>query len=325
MSRFQIKKYQSEEYSQWNSFVSVAKNATFLFHRDFMDYHRDRFEDCSLMVFENEKLVAILPANRQGKTLFSHQGLSYGGLVYSDNQRLTTVVAIFTVLLKYLEQTGIEKLQLKLLPSFYHQKPAQELDYILFLLHAKLVRRDSSSVIDLSQEVVFSKLRKRGVLKAQKNQLVIKEEDQMDAFWSKVLIPNLKSRHEAQPVHSIDEINLLKGNFPLQIKQFSVYKEDVIVAGTTIFEMDSVAHCQYISKNEGTDNLGSLDFLFHYLITEKYNNKRYFDFGISNEAQGRKLNEGLSNWKESFGASTAVHDFYEVEIANYHLLENCLL
>ena len=53
--------------------------------------------------------------------------------------------------------------------------------------------------------------------------------------------------------------------------------------------------------------------------------KKFFDFGISNEAQGRKLNQGLSYWKESFGASTIVHDFYEVQTANSHLLEKVLL
>ncbi|AWG21694.1 GNAT family N-acetyltransferase [Flavobacterium faecale] len=325
MSHFQVKKYTTEEYSQWNAFVSGAKNATFLFHRDFMEYHQDRFEDCSLMVFENEKIVAILPANRLGKMLLSHQGLSYGGLVYTQDLRLTSVVSIFAAVLKFLEQIEITTLQLKLLPTFYHQKPAQEIDYVLFLLQAKLIRRDSSSLIDLSQKVTFSKLRKRGISKAVKNQLVIKEENQLTAFWSQVLIPNLKNRHEAQPVHSIEEITLLKAKFPLQIKQFSVYKDDIIVAGTTIFESNNVAHCQYISKYEGGENLGSLDFLFQYLITEKYKNKRYFDFGISNEEQGRKLNKGLSNWKESFGASTAVHDFYEIEIAKYPLLENCMI
>jgi hypothetical protein len=61
------------------------------------------------------------------------------------------------------------------------------------------------------------------------------------------------------------------------------------------------------------------------LIQEVFSNKRFFDFGISNEAGGKKLNNGLSYWKESFGAGTIIHDFYEVETAKYTLLDAVLI
>ena len=325
MDQYQVKQYQNTNYEHWNDFNGQAKNATFLFHRDFMEYHRDRFDDFSLMVYEAEKLVAILPANRVDNLVYSHQGLTYGGLVYREDLRLSTVVNVFQAVLCFLNRTGVDKLQIKMLPTIYHQKPAQELDYVLFLVEAKLIRRDTLSVIDLSQKIAFSKLRNRGIQKAQNNLLQIKEENGFDAFWNQVLIPNLKDRHQAQPVHTIAEMIRLKQLFPENIRQFNVYKGDEIVAGTTIFETNTVAHCQYISKYESEENLGSLDFLYHFLITEKYNKKRFFDFGISNEAKGKKLNEGLSFWKESFGASTVVQDFYEIETANFCLLEKCII
>ena len=53
--------------------------------------------------------------------------------------------------------------------------------------------------------------------------------------------------------------------------------------------------------------------------------KTYFDFGISNEAGGLKLNKGLSYWKECFGAHTYVHRFYEIETANHILLDTVYL
>ena len=52
---------------------------------------------------------------------------------------------------------------------------------------------------------------------------------------------------------------------------------------------------------------------------------KYFDFGISNENNGENINEGLSYWKESFGARTIIHNFYEIETKNYSLLENVLI
>lgn len=323
--KYSIKKYSENDYSVWNDFVAQAKNATFLFHRDFMEYHKDRFEDFSLLVFEDEKLRAILPANKKGNSVYSHQGLTYGGLVYNEQTKLKTVIEIFRDLLFFLNENNFDKLYLKTLPSIYHLKPAEEILYSLFLTEAKLVRRDSLSVIDLQQEKTISKIRKRGLKKAISNELTIKEDNQFELFWDKILIPNLEKTHNAKPVHSVDEINRLKSLFPENIHQFNIYKNDEIIGGTTIFETESVAHCQYISRDPNKEDLGSLDYLFHYLIHDRFLKKRFFDFGISNENQGKNLNEGLTYWKESFGAGTIVHDFYEVDTANYTKLEDILI
>lgn len=325
MSQYTIKKYEESDYALWNDFVNQAKNATFLFHRDFMEYHKDRFEDFSLLIFEEEKLKAILPANKQGNSIHSHQGLTYGGLVYREQTKLKSVISIFRNLLFFLDKNNFDKLFLKTLPSIYHLKPSEEILYALFLAEAKLSRRDSLSVIDSQQEKTISKIRKRGIKKAISNELIIKEESQFELFWNKILIPNLEKTHHAKPVHSIEEIHILKSFFPENIHQFNIYKDDEIVGGTTVFETQNVAHCQYISKDPDKEDLGSLDYLFHYLIEERFSQKRFFDFGISNENQGKNLNEGLTYWKESFGASTIVHDFYEVDTANYTKLEDILI
>ena len=49
---------------------------------DFVEYHSDRFTDYSLMVYEDQKLIAIMPANfDENGDVHSHQGLSYGGVL----------------------------------------------------------------------------------------------------------------------------------------------------------------------------------------------------------------------------------------------------
>ena len=325
MKNYTIKRYEKNDCTNWNAFIGQAKNATFLFHRDFMDYHSDRFQDYSLVVLDGEKWVAVLPANVVGNDVFSHQGLTYGGLVYLEKIKLASVIAIFKSVLSFLNANKKEKLQLKLLPSIYHQKPAEELNYALFLAKAQLIRRDTLAVLDLSQQNNLSKLRKRSIQKGISNDFVIKEADDFEDFWNEILIPNLAQKHQAKPVHSLEEITKLKALFPENIRQFNVYQNGIIVAGTTIFETSTVAHSQYISGKEDKNELGGIDYLFYQLISETFKNKSFFDFGISNENQGRKLNDGLSYWKESFGASTIVHDFYKVETSNYSLLDTVLL
>jgi hypothetical protein len=314
VKNYSVKRYEGREYEKWNAFIGEAKNATFLFDRSFMEYHSDRFQDYSLIVLDGEKWVAVLPANVVGNEVFSHQGLTYGGLVYNEKLKLASVIEIFKSVLSFLNDNKIEKLQIKLLPSIYHQKPAEELNYALFLANAKLVRRDSLAVIDLSKPYTISKTRKECIRRGIKNNLIIKEELNFKLFWDEVLKPNLDNKHQAKPVHTISEIEMLQRKFPQNIRHFNVYYGDKIVAGTTIFISENVAHPQYVSGMANKNELGSLDFLYHHLITCIFKEKRFFDFGISNEEQGKKLNEGLVFWKESFGASTIVQDFYEVEI-----------
>ena len=66
MKTYSVQLYQPKFAANWNAFVGQAKNATFLFHRDFMEYHQDRFDDYSVVVTDQDKWVAILPANKLG-------------------------------------------------------------------------------------------------------------------------------------------------------------------------------------------------------------------------------------------------------------------
>lgn len=325
VKQYQIRLYQNEDFALWNDFISKAKNATFLFHRNFMEYHNDRFDDYSLMVFDENKLVAVLPANRVNNALFSHQGLTYGGLVLLNKSKLSDVISIFKTLLQFLSENGIEKINLKTIPSFYCDDFSEELEYCMFLLNAQLVRRDALSVLHLKKTIKPLKTRLESIRRGEKKGLVIKEESNFELFWNQILIPNLDKKHQSKPVHTFKEMERLHQNFPDNIRQFNVYYNDEIVAGTTMFLTNKVAHPQYISGNEKKNELGSLDYLYYYLITEVFKDKSYFDFGPSHEDNGRKIKEGILFWKESFGAKTTIQNFYEIETQNYPLLETVLL
>ncbi len=322
---YEIKIYQASQKSSWDSFVKEAKNATFLFQRDFMDYHSDRFVDHSLLIYKNEKLVAVLPANILNSELHSHQGVSYGGLILDKKITFEETLQIFKNLLAFLKSEDITVLKLKLLPRIYHQLPSDEIDYLLFLVKASITRRDITSCVFNEKPLkIVSSNRLRGIKKGVKNELQVKEEVNFKSFWNEVLEPNLKQAHNQKPVHSLEEIELLHSRFPKNIKQFNVYKNDQIIAGATIFETVMVAHAQYISANEEGRQTGGLDFLFNHLL-QHFAFKKYFDFGISNEAQGMKVNKGLLDWKETFGGRSIMHDFYEIKTENHQLLNNIFL
>ena len=298
-----------------------------MFCRDFMEYHQDRFNDFSLMVFKANKLVALLPANRTNNTLFSHQGLSYGGLILGLDETFVLALNAFNAILKFLEKNGFKSLHLKLTPRMYFKEPSDEINYLLFKLDAELYRRDVSSVIGLKQQpnIMASSNRKRGIKRAIKHELRVEEVGKFSEFWSQILEPNLREHYNVTPVHTLKEIEYLKRCFPNNIRQFNVYFGSDIVAGATIFESDLVAHVQYIASNNKRQELGSLDLLFHTLITETFAHKTFFDFGISNESEGAYINKGLLQWKSSFGAKTIVHEFYNIDIEKHKLLDSVFI
>ena len=266
-----------------------------------------------------------MPANLADKQLHSHQGLTYGGLVFGNKIKLQEVSDIFSAVLSFLSAEGITSLHIKLLPGIYHLLPGDEMQYLLFITEAKLKRVDVSSTLEPGNALKIQSNRMEGVKKAKKHNLRITEGNDFGAFWTDILIPNLEGRHSAAPVHSLDEIKNLNSSFPKNILQFNVYDGNKLVAGATIFETRNVAHVQYISANADKQTLGSLDFLFEYLITIRYKDKKYFDFGTSNENSGKNVNKGLQYWKECFGARSIVHHFYEVKTSNYTKLKDIFI
>ncbi|EDP71778.1 hypothetical protein FBALC1_04802 [Flavobacteriales bacterium ALC-1] len=277
------------------------------------------------MIYKSDKLVALLPANVVNNVVYSHQGLTYGSLIHSKVLKTSDFIQIFKTVLKFLNSNNIENFNIKELPNIYlHNQSNNPLSYIFFKVNGELIRTDIHSVIDMKHKS-YSNSRKEGIKRGAKFNLQVKETDSFDIFWNTILMPNLEAKHGVKPVHSLDEITLLKSKFPNNIKQFNVFYNDVIVGGTTIFETKNVAHCQYISGNADKNELGSLDFLHHYLIENIYNGKSHFSFGTSNINQGKKINEGLLFWKEGFGARSIPQRFYNIKTKNYKLLEDIMI
>ena len=290
-----------------------------------MDYHSHKFQDFSLMVYENDELIALLPGNLVGNKLYSHQGLTYGGLIYAKDLKTKGFIQILKTILEFLAASKISDLIIKELPNIYLRNQINNaFGFVLFKVKADLVRVDLHSVVDIKYKA-YSKGRKEGLKRANKHNLRIEESDTCKLFWHKILIPNLKAKHNVKPVHSLEEISLLKSKFKNNIRQFNVFYKEKIVAGTTIFETGQVAHCQYISGNEDKNKLGSLDFLHHFLIENVFQKKPYYDFGTSNINNGQQINEGLLFWKEGFGARSIPQGFYNIKTESYKLLEETLV
>lgn len=310
----EIRRYRREDKELWNSFVSKARNATFLFDRNYMDYHVDRFDDNSFMFYHKGKLKAVLPANVVGDTLYSHQGLTYGGLLLDKKATVEDVLECFDSLNSWLRENGISKVVYKALPWIYQQYPSQEDLYALtWKCKAQLISRDISSSIVIDNKLKFAESRKSGIRKALSLNIEVGESNDVDGFWH-VLEDNLGNRYNAKPVHTASEMKLLMSCFPNNIKLYVAKMNGEIVGGTLIYVTPQVVHTQYISASVEGKKHGALDLLFDYIINKVYANCRYFDFGKSTEQGGAYLNEPLIFQKEGFGGRGVCYDWYQWEL-----------
>lgn len=317
MTECEIKPYHTSYKSVWDEFVRNSRNGTFLFLRDYMDYHADKFKDNSLMFYKKNKLIALLPAHINEDVFSSHSGLTYGGFIVDEHMTGSMMMELFELVQLYLKNnTSAKKWIYSPIPYIYICYPCEEDLYALFRNNAKIKERRISSVIMPSNTYGFSELRKRKVRKAKKNGLTITNNDEcFDDFWQ-ILEENLEKRYNTVPVHTLEEIKSLHNHFKENIQLYRVCDEckKKTLAGCVIYYTENVAHVQYIASTDEGKELGAVDLLFHYLINNKFKNIRYFDLGTSVEQGGKYLNEGLLFQKEGFGGRAVVYDTYEMEI-----------
>lgn len=301
---------------EWDAFVDRSKNGTFLYKRGYMDYHSDRFVDCSLMFYKRGELIGQLPAswNEERRTVTSHGGLTYGSMLLSEGATtVDTLNMMYSAAAWFARHYGAREWLYKSLPYIYHRGPSEEDLYALFRMEAQLVGRSMASVFRSDFRLPMRTLRKRCVAKSRKNNLTYEECGAWDDFWP-LLKKVLKSRHDAEPVHSLSEMKLLASRFPENIRLFVARHGDDVVAGAVVYETDMVAHTQYLAVSDEGAEYCALDGLIMYLVEERYVDKPYVDLGTSMIPGKSDLNEGLVFQKEGFGARAVVYDTYSIKL-----------
>ena len=308
-----VELYEPKYEASWDHFVRQSKNGLFLFQRNYLEYHANRFSDSSLLFFQGAELVALMPANRVDDTVVSHGGITFGGIISGQKMKTVRMLHVFSALVNKLRERAVKKLIYKAIPHIYHTLPAEEDLYALFLHNARLFRRDVSSTVAAAQKPPVAKGRKGALRRAMSQGLEVARAEEFCQFMA-IEDANLQSRYGARPVHTATEMQLLAGRFPDNIKLYTASLRCEMLAGVIIYESRNVAHTQYIASTEKGRSLGALDCIMNVLLNEVYMEKPYFDFGTSTLEEGRTLNATLIQNKESYGGRATVHDFYELSM-----------
>ena len=312
-----VVRYADANQAAWDDFVARSRNGTFLFFRDYMDYHRERFHDHSLVVYESSRIIALLPANVSETTLCSHGGLTYGGFITDTRMTTRLMLDVFESALSFCLEQGLTELSYKSLPYIYARIPAQEDLYALFLSGAQLSERRVMTVISLSERIPLPKGRRYSLSKARKSGLrVCRADSDLPIYWD-VLTQTLHDRHGVQPAHTLEEIQLLQRRFPNQIQLYACFEGAALLAGVLIYESACVARAQYIANSERGRDLCALDLILDHLLNEVFVSKPYFDFGTSHPPDSQAINSGLIQQKESFGGRAVAQDIYRIDLQRW--------
>ena len=314
-----VHRYEPGHANDWDALVSRSCNGTFLHTRRFLSYHGDRFVDMSLVLEDRRgRIKAVFPAAvspASHEVIVSHPGLTYGGLVHDGSVRGASMIAALQGITDHYRQLGYSQLRYKAVPAVYHSVPADDDLYALFRLSAHRYRSDLSAAIDLSRRGRASQRRIRSRGAAEAAGVTTHETwDEIAGFWS-ILEVNLAERHSASPVHSLQEIQLLHERFADEILLVVARISDVLVGGIILFAAGPALHMQYAATtNQGRTACASDLILNHAIGLARERGHRYFDFGVSTPDEGQSLNQGLYQFKVSFGAGGVIHDYYELDL-----------
>ena len=307
-------RYSDLEKETWDQFNRSAKNSLFMFDRDYMDYHRDRFPDHSLLFYSDGDLIALLPACEKEEMLLSHGGLTFGGMITSEKMKQHTMNDCFAALVEYGKKNGFKGMVYKTIPHIYHSQPAEEDRYSLYANGAGLITVDASTYVNLAAPLKMPKGRKAQISRAKREGVEIQILTQQKDYDAFIDLENevLEARHDTRAVHTSQELMLLHSRFPKNIHLFGALKNEKLIAGTVVFEYANVVHTQYMAADDEARTIGALDLAIASVIEQYKESKQWLDFGISTEHGRIYLNEGLISQKEGFGGRTGVYEIWNL-------------
>ena len=317
-----IVRYTDDKAELWNQFNRQSKNYLFMFDRNYMDYHRDRFVDHSLMFYDDDVLIALLPMSEHGDMLISHGGLTYGGFITDSRMKQHIMMDCFQSLIDYAKASGFTSVRYKCIPHIYHSQPAEEDLFALFANGAHLDTIDVSTYVNLSYPLKMPKGRKAQISRARREGVVIEELTELEDFRKFIDLENrvLQEHHNVHAVHTGDELKMLHDRFPENIHLFGALKNGVLIAGTVVYEYPQVVHTQYMAADDEARVIGALDLAVASVIEKFRETKKWLDFGISTEHGKIYLNEGLCSQKEGFGGRTGIYEIWGLFLMNDRLV-----
>lgn len=299
--------------NEWEQVVAQASNGHAMARVPYFTYHANRFEDHSLLFKKASHILAVLPANRDGNVLWSHQGVSFGGLIMSQRARFDDVQEIFKLLLAHLREEGFEKLIYRALPHPYHVAPREDDLISLHRLGGRIVETKIHSMVRCEARTPRNKGWKNRISRSMKSGLQIRDDVDIDEFWPMVerIVTEV---YGTKPIHSLDEIRFLKSRLGDDMPLVTAHSSEGTLLGGHLFLRSAAAlTAMYIGESLEGRELGAGRFTLHHLLTKPAFKGLWLDLGQWVNPGNNEVLESLLAYKESAGARAILRHTWEIE------------
>lgn len=312
------RKYAEEKINEWDEFVKFSSASTLHSSRKFLNYHQKKFNDSSLMFYQKNHLVGVLPGVIKEKTYISHPGASYGGLIYKEGLKINYLFEIHEQILNFCRENGVCKLEFRFPYSIISKHYYDAYKYILNN-HPSTVYKEVSQFIDLlkfKDKNYFSENFTRIIKKnSELITSITKNYNDIENFYN-ILSENL-IKHNTKPTHELSELNYLIENLDEKVLLFVTKDSNSnIVSGSLAIQLNNeTSHLFYLGTNIEYLSYSPLVNTVHDVAKYfKSENFRFLNLGISTESKGSTLNSGLNNFKEKFNTSATSRETIVVDI-----------
>lgn len=312
-----IQKFSERDTKQWEEFVATANNGTIFHYLKFLSYHPPhRFTDYHLIIKEKHNFLALFPAVAVEKTIISHRGASYGGLVLRKSIGIHKTCLIVEHLIDHLKGRGFKKILLTQTPLIYYREPDQYVDFALLKSGFRYRKREITAVIPIDVAdplLTFHADARRSTKKAKREGVSVSISDDFKTFYA-ILKHNLGMRHNVLPTHTLDELIRLKNLFPDDILLFAAFRKRKMIGGIVVFcTNQNVLLAFYISHDSEFQIYRPVNLLF-YEVLKWGRNRGYKYLDLGTFTLDMNPNWGLGRFKENHNARGFLRDSFELDL-----------
>ena len=311
-----FKKYEENDIDAWDHFVyNESLNGTIYHTRNFLNYHKDRFIDASIMIYSKKKLIAVFPCCKCDNGYYSHRGSTTGGIVITEKYyKLSKLTEIMNKIYDYYNNN----LCIKLSETIYFKNNINN-DLLNFVLSQKCeVCKDISLFFDINKNTniidSFPKSdNKRLLLKYIKNinkkmSFVVTNQVEDYKNYYYLLEKFLKEKNGVKPLHNLDEFILLKELLGERQSLFlSKDSSGDILSGALVFLINSnTYYTVYLMTNYDKQNSQVFYLLYELFKLAKRNNINIVNLGACSTGGGKEILYSNYKFKSSCGCEPAL-------------------
>jgi hypothetical protein len=310
--------------AMWDTFIPRTVNGNLFHTRRFLGYHPPgRFEDHSLLFFDQGNLICVAPGEARDGQWSAHRYSSHGGLAVLPDMRADRCLDIVHGLLTYAVKQGWHRLSMRFAPACLHRGSIEPLLWALEIFGFQEQGKElawcfMAPAAESEEELLgrYSNGAHYAATKAIKDGLVVRISDDFPAYWA-LLEGNLRRKFNVGATHSLEEIKRIRELCPGEIALWAVFnRENRMIAGSVIFEVaPNSGHMFYSAQDYTYQALRPTSLLMHELHMEYVvRRKGRLNLGVITAHGAEELNLGLSWFKQSYAAQPFVRRSFSIEI-----------